>query len=98
MANRELRDVYDGTLMTDLYHDEDDEGKSEWLYASLTNDGVEVTKNVAYTPIVMKWFNLPPHLRISAAEGVQLPGDVPSGRRDAGKKTTWSKRHLPSGF
>ena len=63
MANRELRDVYQGSSMVDLFHNEPDEGKAEWLYASLTNDGVEVTKNVSYTPIVMKWFNLPPHLR-----------------------------------
>ena len=63
VENRELHDVWDGTILGALFHALDDPEKCHYLYLAQSNDGVEVEKNVTYTPITAKLLNLPPDLR-----------------------------------
>jgi hypothetical protein len=47
MADRELQDVWDGSILHDLYHDPDDRvDPQSTLYFSLSFDGVEIKNKV----------------------------------------------------
>ena len=62
--NRDLNGPFDGSILESLHHECDAScGKNTCLYFALSNDGVEVEKNVAYTPITAKLLNLPPEMR-----------------------------------
>ena len=64
VAAREMRDVWDGTLMNDLIRKIDKGDPSKlYLYLGQSNDGVQVEKNVSYTPITAKVLNLPAKMR-----------------------------------
>ena len=64
MGSRFLSDFNDGSIFARLHADLPplpDDGM--YLYLALSFDGVEVEKNVSYTPVVAKVLNLPPTLR-----------------------------------
>ena len=62
VEDRELNDVYDGSILEDLYHKSKSPNRHITLYASLTCDGTEVAKNKSYTPCVLKWCGFPPQV------------------------------------
>lgn len=59
LSQRELRDVWDGTILHDMQNILDE----DTIVLQQSNDGVEVQKNVSYTPVVFKYLNLPPSIR-----------------------------------
>ena len=67
VENRELHDCWDASILGALFHALDDPEKCHYLYLAQSNDGVEVEKNVTYTPITAKLLNLPPDLRGQAS-------------------------------
>ena len=60
---RELTDAWDGAILSSLHHENKDANKEDILYFAQSNDGVEVQKNISYTPITAKLLNLPVKLR-----------------------------------
>ena len=55
---RELSGPFDGSILQKLYHNsEDTQGKDYYIFLAQSNDGVEVEKNVTYTPVVVKVLN-----------------------------------------
>jgi hypothetical protein len=56
-------DVWDGKILQNLFWDSTDAGKKDHIYFMAGYDGVEVEKNVSYTPIVGQILNFPPKLR-----------------------------------
>ncbi len=60
-GNRELVDFTDSSIHAELYREE--ETDEVVLYIVMCFDGVEVEKNVTYTPVTAKLLNLPPGLR-----------------------------------
>lgn len=56
---RELRDIWDGSILHNLA----DVMNEDTLVLQQSNDGVEVQKNLSYTPVVFKFLNLPPSIR-----------------------------------
>ena len=63
MANRVLQDWWDGGIAHELFHNLPDAEKGDYLYFGCSNDGVEVEKNVSYTPATAKVLNAPPDAR-----------------------------------
>jgi hypothetical protein len=63
IKERELNCAFDGSIMETLYHGADPMYKDSTFYFSWSNDGVEVHKNVSFTPIVAKLLNLPKEQR-----------------------------------
>ena len=63
LQNRELRDCWDASIMESQFHRISDENKKSFLYFAQSHDGVEIQKNVTYTPITAKVLNLPTHAR-----------------------------------
>jgi hypothetical protein len=63
LENRELVDCWDAGILGTLFHDLPDLEKEDYLYLAQSNDGVEVEKNVTYTPITAYLLNLPPDMR-----------------------------------
>jgi hypothetical protein len=63
LENRELVDCWDASILEDMYHNLEDDNKHDWIYLAQSNDGVEVQKNVSYTPITAKVLNLPLQMR-----------------------------------
>ena len=62
-ASRELHDCWDASIMDTQFHRLHDENKKSFLYFAQSHDGVEVQKNVTYTPITAKLLNLPSNAR-----------------------------------
>jgi hypothetical protein len=64
-----------------MHYEEDPEIGDRTLYFACSNDGVEVTKNVTYTPITAKLLNLPGELRGMLAN-IWLLGYMPPKVQD----------------
>lgn len=82
--DRELADVWDGTMMDDLYYEydgPDKEEKDNFLYFMLCQDGVEVRDKKSYTPVTAKLLNWPPKMR-SLLESIILLGFLPPSVKD----------------
>jgi hypothetical protein len=63
IENRELRDCWDASIMETLFYKHPDNNKKAFIYFAQSHDGVEIQKNVTYTPITAKVLNLPTHAR-----------------------------------
>ena len=63
LENRELVDWWDCGIAAELFHNMNDEDKEDYLYFACSNDGVEVEKNVSYTPVTAKLLNVAPDAR-----------------------------------
>jgi rubrerythrin len=63
LNERELNCAFDGSIMEELYHGADARYKDNTFYFTWSNDGVEIQKNISYTPIVAKLLNLPKEQR-----------------------------------
>ena len=65
LRDRNLRDAWDGKLLEDLLAQNPELRREvlNTLFFALSCDGVEVHKNVSYTPITCKCLNLSPRLR-----------------------------------
>ena len=63
MEHRHLDSAWDGSIMEELFHNCTDAEKIHYLYFVHSNDGVEVEKNISYTPLTAKLLNFPPLLR-----------------------------------
>ena len=63
VKDRELRDCWDGTIIPSLFPHLNNDTKKSFLYFAQSHDGVEIQKNVTYTPITAKVLNLPTHVR-----------------------------------
>jgi hypothetical protein len=75
VSTRELHDVWDGTLMNNLLEEIDDDDPGHlYLFLGQSNDGVEVEKNVTYTPITAKVLNLSPKMRGRSSPLLVLSG------------------------
>jgi hypothetical protein len=81
MENRELRGVFDGSILENLYHKCPDDYKDNTLFFAISNDGVEVTKKTSYTPIVAKLLNLPAEVR-GLLSSIWLLGYMPPNVKD----------------
>jgi len=63
LATRELSGPFDGSILQNLHYERKDQDCDKCWYFAVSNDGVEVEKNVSYTPITAKLLNLPAELR-----------------------------------
>jgi hypothetical protein len=63
VAGGEMADVWDGSILENLFHRSSDGNKEDVVYFMAANDGVEVEDGVSYTPIVGQVLNFPPKLR-----------------------------------
>jgi hypothetical protein len=81
IVDRELVDVFDGRAMKEFYHDLEDDDKDNFLYFLLCQDGVEISKNVSYTPVTAKLLNWPSKLR-SLLGNIILLGFFPPHVKD----------------
>ena len=63
LANRVLEDWWDGGIAQELFHNLSDAQKKDYMFFGCSNDGVEVEKNVSYTPATAKVMNAPPDAR-----------------------------------
>ena len=66
MSDRELTDVWDGSILEELYHNysgPDHQHKDNFLYFGNCQDGVELSKRVTYTPCTTKLLNWGKDLR-----------------------------------
>jgi hypothetical protein len=55
--------VYSQLCVQDLLRTIDEDQRARCLFLALSYDGVEVEKNVSYTPITAKILNFPPKIR-----------------------------------
>jgi hypothetical protein len=81
IEDRELVDVFDGRAMEEFYHKLDDDHKDNFLYFILCQDGVEITKNVSYTPVTAKLLNWSSKMR-SLLGNIILLGFFPPHVKD----------------
>ena len=75
---RELSDAWDADILGTLYHEYDGSDKDDILYLAQSNDGVEVQKNISYTPITAKLLNMPVKMRGTTQYDLQLRHDMHS--------------------